>query len=230
MIELRVLGTRGNIHPTAPRHAKHSGILLGDELLLDLGERSFLRLHPRWIVITHLHSDHAFFVEAPIEEKPRVYAPETHHHCRATILTPGERLRLGGWRITAIPTIHSHRIRSLAYRVDRGGKSLLYTGDLVGIHRKHHRLLGNLDLVITEGSFVRRGGLVRVSRSGRRFGHAGIPDLIAFFAAFTPRILIVHLGSWFYRNPRAAHEQVRALGGMHGVEAAIGWDGMRLRL
>ncbi len=217
-MELHVLGTRGNIQLSAKRHASHSGALLDRELMLDIGERRFLRYRHRWILITHLHPDHAFFVRAPTSGLPPVYAPETPPGSHAILVKPGQVLHLDGWRITAMPATHSEHVRSLAYRVDRGGKSLLYTGDLIDIRPGYHRLLHDLDLVITAGSFLRRGGLVRKNATtGKRFGHAGLPELIAFFAEFTPRFLVVHLGSWFYHNPRRAR-------------ARVGWDGMRLRL
>jgi len=48
---ITILGTRGNIKPSAPKHAKRSGVLVDDRLLLDLGETEYLRLSSA----THLH-------------------------------------------------------------------------------------------------------------------------------------------------------------------------------
>jgi hypothetical protein len=42
-MRLKILGTRGNILPSAPRYARHSGILVDSRILLDLGEATFLR-------------------------------------------------------------------------------------------------------------------------------------------------------------------------------------------
>ncbi|MBA3238189.1 MAG: hypothetical protein H0T62_07585 [Parachlamydiaceae bacterium] len=69
-MHLKVLGTRGEIEQSAPRHRKHSGLLINDELLLDLGEKSYLKYCPRWILLTHLHPDHAYFVRHGLEEDP----------------------------------------------------------------------------------------------------------------------------------------------------------------
>ncbi len=230
MIEVRILGSRGNIKPTAPRHARHAGVLVGGALLLDCGERSYLKYQPRWTLITHLHPDHAFFLDTAVPNLPAVYAPQTHPRCRARVVKAGEQLRLGEWHVTAIRTVHSTKVLSLAYRVDRSGASLLYTGDLLAIERRYHPLL-HTDLIITDGSFIRRGGLVRTDRkSGRRFGHGGIPDLIAFFAPFTRRIVFTHLGAWFYRDPCHARQRVAELGQIYDLDVRLAWDGMRLEL
>lgn len=228
-IDIHILGTRANVPISSRRHARHSGVIVEGEILLDAGERSYLRLRPRWTLITHFHPDHAFFVREPPAEKPEVLAPESDERCRATVVKPARPFRLGTWTITAIPLIHSRSVKAVAYRLDGAGKSILFTGDVLEIERRYHSLLRNLDLVITEGSFIRRGGLVRMDRqTGHRSGHAGLPDLIALFASFTRSIVVVHLGSWFYRDPRRAHEAVRALGRRHGVEARIAWDGMHV--
>lgn len=231
MIEVRILGSRGNIKPTAPRHARHAGVLVGGSLLLDCGERSYLNYHPRWTLITHWHPDHAFFLNNDaVPQLPSVYAPQTHSRCRARVVKAGEALLLGKWHVTAIRTVHSAKVLSLAYRVERSDTSLLYTGDLFAIRRRYHPLL-HTDLIITDGSFIRRGGLVRTDRkSGRQFGHGGIPDLIAFFARFTRRIVFTHLGAWFYRDPLCARQRVAELGQIYDLDVRLAWDGMRLEI
>jgi hypothetical protein len=46
---------------------------------------------------------------------------------------------------------------------------------MIRIDSKQHRLLRNLDLVITEGSFIRSNGLVRIdAQTGEPLGHNGI--------------------------------------------------------
>ncbi|MGQ0703419.1 MAG: MBL fold metallo-hydrolase [Gemmatimonadales bacterium] len=228
---VKILGTRGNIKPTAPRHTRHSGVLLNNELLLDFGEGAYARHNPRWILLTHLHPDHACFVSAPLPTRPEVMAPDPHPGARTTPVKPWRRFQLDGWRVMAIPTVHSQHLRSVAYRVTRSGKSLLYTGDLVDFASGALARVGRVDLVITEGSFFRRGGLVRRDpRTGRRFGHAGLADLVRQLARLTPRIIVTHLGSWFYRDPAGARRKVRGLGRMHGVEARIAWDGITINL
>jgi hypothetical protein len=100
---------------------------------------------------------------------------------------------------------------------------------MVSIHRRYHARLGELDLVITDGSFMRRGGLVRRDpATGKPFGHAGIPDLVDFFQRFTRRIVITHFGSWFYADIADSIRRIARLS--DGAEVSAARDGMVLRL
>jgi hypothetical protein len=54
-MKIKVLGTRGEIKASLPEHANHSGVLIDDVILLDIGEKQFLNCHPKYIFITHLH-------------------------------------------------------------------------------------------------------------------------------------------------------------------------------
>jgi glyoxylase-like metal-dependent hydrolase (beta-lactamase superfamily II) len=115
-MRVTILGTRGNIRPSAPKHARHSGILVDRRLLLDLGEAAYLDLEPQHIFITHLHPDHAVFMEADVTPNAEVYVPEP------TKRLPGARVisgpvRIRSYRIIPVPTVHSHRLRSLGYGV-----------------------------------------------------------------------------------------------------------------
>ena len=78
---MTILGTRGEIEASAPYHARHSGILIDDTLLFDLGEKEFLDYNPSYIFITHLHPDHAYFVRSGTsipETNAIIYAPENY--------------------------------------------------------------------------------------------------------------------------------------------------------
>ncbi len=112
--------------------------------------------------------------------------------------------KLGPYSIRPIPTHHSKHVQSQAYLIEKGGKSILYTGDLVWIDKKHHSLFKEVDLVVTDGSFLRKGGMVRKDQETKRlFGHNGIPNLIRLFQPYTENILFVHFGTWFFRNTKA---------------------------
>lgn len=80
-MHIKFLGTRGEIEQSRPRHVKHRGILIDGELLLDLGEKSYLKYNSKWILITHLHPDHAYFMRRGQDEIPetdaRLFAPES---------------------------------------------------------------------------------------------------------------------------------------------------------
>lgn len=114
-MNIRVLGTRGEIEPSAPRHAKHSGVLVDESLLLDLGEKEFLDFKPRAVFITHLHPDHAYFVTEPFNgENIPIYAPEKMPGMQ-NLNVPTGPLKSNSHRITPVPTHHSKLSRSTAY-------------------------------------------------------------------------------------------------------------------
>src|SRR5438094_3379356 len=227
-MRITILGTRGNIEPSADGYARHSGILVDREMLLDLGELAYLDYGPEHVFITHLHADHAAFLNADVRTNATVYVPEP------TKRFPGARVvsrpvRVNAYRITPIPTLHSHRTRSVGYVVEGKGRAFFYSSDLVAIEPQHLPRLGRMDLVVTEGSYIRRGGLVRIDRaSGARLGHAGIPDLVELFRSFTERIVIAHFGSWFYKDIEGSIRKIESFS--DGVRVRAAHDGLTLRL
>jgi ribonuclease BN (tRNA processing enzyme) len=227
---IRVLGTRGEIKETAPRHSRHSGLLVDGQLLFDLGEKEFLDARPRRVFITHLHPDHAFFVRNPGPLGVPVYAPETRAGVPEVKLFPG-KMSYRGYLIRAVPTHHSLKVRSTAYLVEKGGRRLFYTGDMFWINKEYHPLLEGIDLVVTEASFLCRGGMIRRGRAaGAAYGHAGVPNLVELFRKFTANILFIHFGSWFYADVRKARRTLAALGKQNGVHVLAGYDGYELDL
>jgi hypothetical protein len=99
---------------------------------------------------------------------------------------------------------------------------------MVRVDRRYHGLLENLDLVITEGSFIRSKGLVRIDPvSGESFGHNGIPDLVKFFSRFTRFIVITHFGTWFFRDVAKSQRKLESLGS-NSVRIIAAYDGMKL--
>jgi ribonuclease BN (tRNA processing enzyme) len=227
-MRVKILGTRGNIPLSSRNYSQHSGILIDRRILLDLGEASYLRCRPQHVFITHLHPDHAAFLRVPITTDAKVYLPErTPKYPQANVVS--RSVRIGAYRIVPVPTQHSVKVRSLGYVVQRGTQRIFFSSDMLGIDRRYYRLLGRLDLVITDGSYLRRGGLVRVDRAtGKRFGHLGIPDLVALFRRFSSRIVITHFGSWFYRDVRASRRKIAALS--DGVSVSAAHDGMVLTI
>jgi Beta-lactamase superfamily domain len=223
-MRLKILGTRGNILPSAPKYAQHSGILVDARILLDLGEAAYLRYRPQRIFITHLHPDHAAFLRTEVVTDAEIYLPEPTPKVPAARVM-SRPVQSGSYRIVPVPTVHSLKVRSLGYVVEKGGRRVFFSSDLVSIQRRYHRWLRRLDLVITEGSYMRRGGLVRTDpMSGRPFGHTGIPNLIEFFRPFTSRIVISHFGSWFYKDIAASIRQIASLG--DGVQTSAAHDGL----
>lgn len=229
-MKIKVLGTRGEIKVSAPYHAKKSGVLIDDTLLLDVGEKRFLDYDPRAILITHLHPDHAYFVrknELPETDIP-MHAPEQYQ--RIMHLTKA-KFKVDGCTITPIPTIHSAKVKSNAYLIVSKGVRILYTGDMIWIKKKYHPLLRNLDLVITEASYSHHGGLIRRDEhTGKIFGHTGVPNLVRLFKRFTHNILFIHFGSWFYKDMKASHRYFKQLAKENELNIIVGYDGLEVEV
>lgn len=213
-MNIKILGTRGEIEEYAPWHTKHSGILIDGTVLIDLGEEEYLNYNPSFVVFTHLHPDHAFFIRKNNRLKPGIdaYAPEISEHIEGLLVVTGHFER-NGYKFTPIPVIHSLKVKSLAYIIEKDGKRLLYTGDVAWIEKKYREKLGQLDMVITEGSFIKKGGMIRKEKNtGKIFGHTGIPDLIRMFSPHTQHIVLTHFGTWFMKDVEAGRKKIQELG------------------
>lgn len=233
-MKITILGTRGEIPESAPYHSKQSAILVNDDLMLDLGEEEFLEHKPKNIVFTHLHPDHAFFVRDP-KNAPEIdipmYAPEPYRNGNITVRKFTGSGRIGGYDIRTVPTIHSQKVETQALIVSKGKKRFLYTGDLIWIKKWYHRYFKNLDLVITEGSFVRKSGMVRRDKkTGNIYGHAGIPRLVSTFADYTDHIVLVHFGSWLYKDMKSARRKIQDIAKEEGAEITVGYDGLEVTI
>ncbi|MGZ5154636.1 MAG: MBL fold metallo-hydrolase, partial [Burkholderiales bacterium] len=209
--------------------AANSGILIDGELLVDLGELAYLDYLPGYIFIMHLHADHVAFMDAHVEITAQVYVPEPTSRLPAAHVISGP-VHVGSFKVIPVPTIHSNRTHSVGYVVETKGRRLFYSSDMVSIEPQYQRRLRHLDLVITDGSYMRKGGLVRIDpNSGGRYGHAGIPDLVEFFRPLAKHILITHFGSWFYKDIETSIRKVEALSdAVHHVVAA--YDGLTISI
>ncbi|MFW6110318.1 MAG: MBL fold metallo-hydrolase [Patescibacteria group bacterium] len=235
-MKVKILGTRGEIKPSSPYHSRHSGVLINNELLVDLGEKEFLKYSPRWVIISHLHPDHAYFVRkkensSKLDIKAQIYAPERYGNIDLTILEPEQLLKINSYKIRTIPTIHSKTVETFAYTVKHKDSKILYTGDLVWLEKKYHHYLTDLNLVIMEASFLQEGGFVQRDEENTLWGHTGIPNLIRLFSDFTDKMLILHFGSWFYElGAKEARKELKKLGKKDGVRILVGYDGQVLEV
>lgn len=226
-MKIKILGTRGKIEAKAPKHSRHSGILIDDKILIDVGEKSYLKYNPSYIFFTHLHPDHAWFVETKEFFNPsaQVYSPEKNYLIKSYSIIE-EPVTIEDYHIIPVPTIHSIKVKSQGYIIEKNNKRVLYTGDMVWIEKKYYPLLEDLHLVITDGSFIRKGGGVR-RKDDHIFGHNGIPDLVKFFSRFTKHILFVHFGTWFMEDVKEARKKILDLQQDH-LKIDIGFDGKEI--
>lgn len=223
---LKILGTRGKIEAKRPGHVMHSGLLVDDKILCDLGEQEFLKYNPKAVFITHLHPDHAFFIEGNKEIKINVpvYAPEKSEKLKS-IKVISKPVEIKGYLFLPIPTLHSLKLKSQGYLIEKDNKRVLYTGDVAWIEKQHHDKFHNLDLVITEGSYIRKGGMIRRDpKTGMIYGHTGIPDLVNLFKPFTKHIVFMHFGTWFMHDTQKAEKEIMALENQ-GLKLEIAHDG-----
>lgn len=234
-MKIQILGTRGEIPLSAPHYRKQSGLLIDDQLLIDMGEKSFLKRNPKWILLTHLHPDHAYFVRRKNEEIPPtkapIYAPETLPFLQKKIKILNKKKKIGPYTIIPIPTRHSLIVKSQGYIIKKGKESFFYTGDLVWIDKKYHPIIGNQNLIITEASFVKKGGMIRRNKeTGQIFGHQGVPNILSLLSPFSKNFLFMHFGSWFLENVKKGKNQLIALGKEKNKHVIVGYDGLVLEL
>lgn len=208
-LSIITLGTKGYIPEHKNRYRKHSGILIDSSILLDVGEKQFLKHNPLSIFITHFHPDHAFFVTekaGPID--CNVYGPSSFENPKVHALK--RSMKIDGFKISPIPTIHTFKIPSQGYLIEGKGKRIFYSGDIITIEKKHLSKLKELDAVITEASYFRKGGMIRKFAAGLA-GHNGIRELVDLFRPYTNKIIFTHFGTWFLKDIKKAKEMLRKL-------------------
>ncbi len=222
------------IKPSHPKYRNHTGILVDKTVLFDIGEKEFLKTNPKYIFITHLHPDHAFFIEekeTSIDKKIPIYGPINYKNKTLVEKMKNEMRVESGHTIIPIPTHHSVKVDSQAYLIIKQNKNVLITGDLIWIDKRYHHLLDDLDLVITDGSYINRGGrVIKDKKTNQLYGHTGIPNLMDLFKEFTNKIAFLHFGSWFYKDIERSKQKIKDLAEEKKIEAIISYDGMELKV
>lgn len=228
-MQIKILGTRGKIPHSAPRHSKYSGILIDQKILVDVGEPLFLDHRPELILFTHYHPDHAFFVFDKQTFDPGIplFGPETLD------LLPGVQVlsapyRFQGYTITPVPVIHALHLKSFGYLIEHGGKKIFITGDVAWIEKANLQHLPNVDMIITEASFIKKGGMIR-RKNDQIFGHTGIPDLVRILSPHTSRMVFMHYGSWFFEDVKESRKRLKSFE-KEGLEIIPSHDGMVLEI
>ncbi|MEG9328186.1 MBL fold metallo-hydrolase [Salinimicrobium catena] len=228
-MKVKILGTRGKIPQSAPRHKNYSGILIDDKIQVDVGEEKYMENDPEAIVFTHFHPDHAFFVFNEEEFSPEIplFGPEPQE------LVPNLKVitkpfSIGDYHFTPVPVIHALRLKSLGYVIQKGKKSIFITGDVAWIEKANLKDLPKIDLVITEASFIRKGGMIR-RKDDQIFGHTGIPDLVRLLGPLTSKIALTHFGGWFFKDIRESRNKLKALE-TGDLQIIPGYDGMEIEV
>lgn len=227
-MKIEILGTRGKVEPSAPGYLRHTGILIDDKILVDVGEPEYMEHKPAAIVFTHFHPDHAYFVFKKEKFDPQIplFGPE-ENELVPKLQVVKEKFSIKGYSFTPIPVIHALRLKSLGYIIEKDGKRLFITGDVAWIEKANLKKLPQLDLVITEASFIKKGG--RINRKKERiFGHTGIPNLINLLGPLTHKIAFCHYGNWFFENVKEGTKKIKEL--QEEVKLIAAHDGMELKI
>lgn len=228
-MKIRILGTRGKIEPKAEDHVNHTGYLIDEKILVDVGEEKYMDYSPEAVVFTHFHPDHAFFVPDKQNFSPKIplFGPEAHELIPQLKVITGP-FEIDGYKFTPVPVIHALRLKSLGYIIQKGQKKVLMTGDVAWIEKANLAEIPDLDLVITEATFIQKGGRIN-RKKDRIFGHTGIPDLIRLLSPLTPKIAFCHYGEWFFENkPEESKKRIKSMEA--DVELIPAYDGMQIEI
>lgn len=238
ILDVRFLGTRGEIEARSHRHRRHSALLIEHcdaRIMIDCGADWLGCLDavaPTAIVLTHAHRDHAGGLAegAPCP----VYATnETQRLLGRLPIRDRRRIPLaravtiGGVRFEAYRVQHSIRAPAVGYRVSAKTGAFFYLPDVAKLHNPAAALRG-VDVYIGDGATLRRS-MVRM-KHGTLIGHAAIATQLEWCAkAQLHQAIFTHCGSAIVRgNARFFAAIVRNLGREHDVDARIASDGDRL--
>ncbi|HEX9149659.1 MAG TPA: MBL fold metallo-hydrolase [Thermoanaerobaculia bacterium] len=203
-MKLRFYGTKGYVEESSPAHAGHSAFTIeadGFRLLCDFGENRkglLKKIHPDAIFVSHAHPDHCGGLEEGTSAP--LYASEITHFLTEkfrvgdrVMLEPGRRVRVGPFRLTAFPVVHSVRCPCIAARLEISGRVLVYSGDIVAFERSEE-VLDGAEIYVGDGSTL-KGSLVRRHSSGTLIGHTTVRAQLGWLAkSGVPRAVFSHFG------------------------------------
>jgi phosphoribosyl 1,2-cyclic phosphodiesterase len=239
-MKLTFLGTRGEIEKRTPRHQMHTSLMVscrGSDVMVDCGLDwlgKFQRLHPRAIVLTHAHPDHAWGLRngapCPVHAPQKTW--ETLTRCRVEdrqVIRELMPTKICGITFEAFPVEHSILAPAVGYRVTAGRACIFYVPDLVFIHDRE-TALKNVQIYIGDGatvthSFIRRRGKTLI-------GHSPVRTQLTWCEKEgVPQAIITHCGSEIVTgDERRLAAQLRTMAADRGIEVCIADDGMKLEL
>jgi ribonuclease BN (tRNA processing enzyme) len=242
-VKLHFHGTKGHVEESSADHSGHSAFTVeaeGFRLLCDFGEnrRGLLaKIRPDAIFVSHAHPDHSWGLEGGTSVP--LYASEITHALTAkfpigerVVLEPGRLVRIGPFRLTAFPVVHSVRCPCIAARLEISGRVLVYSGDIVAFERPEEALDG-ASVYVGDGSTL-KGSLVRRHPSGALIGHTTVRAQLGWLSKHgIPRAVFSHFGKGpIEMGEKALREALEELASERapGCQVDAASDGAKFRL
>jgi ribonuclease BN (tRNA processing enzyme) len=203
-VRLHFYGTKGYVEEESPAHRGHSAFVLEAaefRLLCDFGqnrEGMLSKIAPDAILVSHAHPDHSWGLKEGTDV-PVHASPVTHEILkdlpirRREVLEPRRAVRIGPFRVTTYPVVHSVRCPCVASRIQTPDGTLVYSGDIVSFEDPAEVLPG-ADAYLGDGSTL-TGSLVRRHPSGVLIGHTTVRAQLGWLAkAEVKRAVFSHFG------------------------------------
>jgi phosphoribosyl 1,2-cyclic phosphodiesterase len=237
-MELKFLGTRGEIEARTRRHRMHTSLLVshrGARVMIDCGldwRGKLKRVDPSAIVLTHAHPDHAWGLKRGA--RCPVYAPEKtwqelrHYPIKERrLIKERTPTKICGITFEAFPVEHSILSPAVGYRVSAGCARIFYAPDLIFIHERGAALNG-VQIYIGDGATVTRSFIRK--RGKALIGHSPVRTQLTWCEKEgVPKAIITHCGSEFVTgDEREMSAKLRALAVERHVEVRIAYDGMKV--
>jgi phosphoribosyl 1,2-cyclic phosphodiesterase len=239
-MNLTFLGTRGEIEMRTRRHRMHTSLMIsyrGARVMIDCGLDwlgKFQRLHPRAIVLTHAHPDHAWGLRdgapCPVHAPQKTWDTLTRSRIEDRHLIKERTLtKICGITFEAFSVEHSILAPAVGYRVSAGRARIFYVPDLVFIHDRG-AALKNVQIYIGDGATVTRSFIRR--RGKTLIGHSPVRTQLTWCEKEgVPRAIITHCGSEIVTSDeRNLSAKLRAMAAERDIDVRIAYDGMKFQL